>query len=307
MRTTVLFVFVAALASPLQAQSVDDGVMLAKGQAVVGDIYTHESWTEYWEGTLKRTNGNIGTVTTRSNALIGAYGITSRLNVLAVVPHVATDASQGVLHDMSGFQDLSVAVKFRLLEAKTGGVGTLRGFAVASTGMPMTSYTPDFYPLSIGSGSKRLSARGTLGLDTPGGWFVNGSGAYTLRGDVTLDRPYYFTEDQLFFSDTVDMPNVFDYTAGVGYARAGWMTAFSLLQQWTLGGGDIRRQDAPFVSNRMNFSRIGGMVMAPVPGVSAISLSFAYGYVVDGRNVGQSHTFSGGVIYRLPFGQRSVQ
>jgi hypothetical protein len=28
-------------------------------------------------------------------------------------------------------------------------------------------------------------------------------------------------------------------------------------QQTTLGGGDIRRQDMPFVSNRMNLSRIG--------------------------------------------------
>ena len=306
MRRLLLLVCATALAAPAFAQSVDDGVMLAKGNAVVADIYTHESWTDYWEGTLKRDNGNIGTVTTRSNALTGAYGITDRLNILAVVPHVSNEASQGVLHDMSGFQDLAVAVKYRLLEG-TIAPGRLRLFAVASTGMPMTNYTPDFYPLSIGSGSLRATARGTVSLDRSNGWFVNGSTGYTLRADVKLDRPYYFTDNELTFSDMVDLPNVLDYTAGLGYARAGMMAAFGVNQQWTLGGGDIRRQDAPFVSNRMNFARISAMVMAPIPKVEAVSLSFAYGYVVKGRNVGQSTSFSGGVVYRLPFGGRSVQ
>jgi hypothetical protein len=296
---------VTALAAPAHAQSVDDGVMLAKGGAVISDIYTHESWTDYWEGTLKRDNGNIGTLTTRSNAVSGAYGITDRLNILAVVPHVRNEASQGVLHRMTGFQDLALAVKYRLLEGKIA-PGTLRLFAVASTGMPMTNYTPDFYPLSIGSGSLRATARGTVSLDRGNGWFVNGSTGYTVRADVQLDRPYYFTNNELTFSDMVDLPNVLDYTAAVGYGRAGVMAAFGLNQQWTLGGGDIRRQDMPFVSNRMNFARINAMVMAPIPKVDSVSLQFAYGYVVKGRNVGQSKSFSGGVVYRLPFG-RSVQ
>jgi hypothetical protein len=306
MRRTLPFAFVVALAVPAHAQSVDDGVMLGKGQVVVADIYTHESWTDYWEGTLKRTNGNIGTLTTRSNALSGAYGVTNRLTVMAVVPRVWNKASQGVLHSMDGFQDLSAAAKYRLFEARTGN-GTVKGFVVAATGLPMTDYTPDFYPLSIGSGSRRLSGRGTVSFEAPAGWFVNGSAAYTGRGDVTLDRPYYFTNGQLTFSDVVDLPNVFDYTLGYGYQRSGIMGAFSVAQQHTLGGGDIRRQDMPFVSNRMNFTRLNAMVTAPVPKVDAVSLLFQYGYVVSGRNVGQSKTFSGGVVYRLPFGTRSAE
>jgi hypothetical protein len=207
---------------------------------------------------------------------------------------------------MSGFQDLAVAVKYRLLEGRIA-PGTLRLFAVASSGTPMTNYTPDFYPLSIGSGSLRATARGTVSLERSNGWFVNGSTGYTVRADVTLDRPYYFTNNVLTFSDTVDLPNVLDYTAGLGYGRSGVMAAIGVNQQWTLGGGDIRRQDMPFVSNRMNFARINAMVMAPIPKVDSVSLSFAYGYVVKGRNVGQSKSFSGGVVYRLPFGGRSVQ
>ncbi len=50
----------ASLAVSAQAQAVDDGVMLPKGNLVVGDIYLHDEWDEYWEGTRKRDNGNIG-------------------------------------------------------------------------------------------------------------------------------------------------------------------------------------------------------------------------------------------------------
>ena len=54
----------------------------AEGQTLcTGFLYTHDSWDQYWEGTLKRGNGNIGTVTTQSVAWMGNYGITDRLNV----------------------------------------------------------------------------------------------------------------------------------------------------------------------------------------------------------------------------------
>ena len=63
-------------------------------------------------------------------------------------------------------------------------------------GVPLSDYTPELLPLSIGTGSSRISARGTLILETGPGWFANGSAAYTWRSKVQLDRPYYFTDDQ---------------------------------------------------------------------------------------------------------------
>ena len=79
---------------------------------------------------------------------------------------------------------------------------------------------------------------------------------------MTLDRPYYYTDDQFVMSDQVDMPNAFDYVVSARLHEArGLMAGVFLSQQRTLGGGDIRRQDMPFVSNRMNFSKVGGMVM----------------------------------------------
>lgn len=292
----LLFVLLAA---PVDAQTIDDGIMLEKRGLLTGTLYTHDTWDEYWEGARKRDNGNIGTLTTRTAVWFGNYAVTRRLNVIAMVPHVRTRASQGVLHDQSGFQDLTVAAKYNVLEKSATPVGTVRAIAVVAAGLPMTDYTPDFYPLSIGSHSRRLSTRGTLHVQTEPGFFAGGSGAYTLRSSVTLDRPYYFTENRLFFTDEVDMPNVFDYVVSAGFMKRRLMAAAMFSQQRTLGGGDIRRQDAPFVSNRMNFSKVGGMVMAPLPKLENLVVQLGYTYTIDGRNVGQSSSVTAGLLFQF--------
>jgi hypothetical protein len=300
-------VLLIGLAAPLHAQTIDDGIMLGKRSLFAGDVYVHDSWNWYWEGALKRDNENIGTVTTRSNLLFGNYGVTDRLNVIAAAPYVWTRASQGVLSGMEGFQDITLAAKYSLLEKSGTPLGTVRVIGVASGGIPLTDYTPDFQPLAIGMACRMLAARGTLHLQSQSGWFANGSTAYTWRGDVTLDRPFYYTSGQLFFSDNVDMANVTDYVVSGGFETRGVMIAGAFSQQRTLGGGDIRRQDMPFVSNRMNFSKMTGHLMTPVPKVRSLSFRFAYGYTVTGRNVGQATTLAAGLLYTLPSHKRGTR
>src|SRR6478672_11528749 len=77
-RTLLWLIFSAVSASSAAAQSMDDGWMMPKRTLTVGVVYSHDSWDQYWEGTLKRTNGNIGTLTTQSTTLVGAYGVTER-------------------------------------------------------------------------------------------------------------------------------------------------------------------------------------------------------------------------------------
>ena len=131
---------------------------------------------------------------------------------------------------------------------------------MVSAGIPLTDYNIELLPLSIGTGSSRLSGRFTANLQASRGWYVNGSTAYIWRSNTTLDRPYFFTNDEFVMSDQVDMPNVFDYVLNLGYMKNGLNANFAFSQQQTLGGGDIRRQDIPFASNRMNFIKVGGMV-----------------------------------------------
>jgi hypothetical protein len=295
----VLFALAVLAAWPAAAQTIDDGIMLPKGTLFVGQVYTHDDWTDYWEGALKRSNGNIGTLTTQSNHWFGNYAVTDRINVIASVPYVWTRASQGVLHEMHGVQDLTIAGKYSFWEMPSTPMGSIKAIGVLSAGLPLTDYTPDFQPLSIGSASKRVTARATFNVQTAPGWFVNGTTAYTWRAHVTLDRPYYFTMDQLFFTDEVSMPRIAEVAVSSGYNRHGLMAQGGLSVQRTRGGGDIRRQDMPFVSNRMNFSRAGGMVMYAIPKLGGVAAQFSIAHVFEGRNVGQSTTTTAGLMYRL--------
>jgi hypothetical protein len=300
-RALVPLLFWALSAAPLRSQTIDDGVMMPKKALCTGFLYMHDSWDQYWEGTLKRGNGNIGTVTTESLTWSGNYGITNRLNVIAMVPYIKTHASQGTLAEQKGFQDLTVALKYNLLETPFTNQGFLRAIVVASGSTPLTNYDPDLLPLTIGSASSHVSGRATLLFQAKQGWFVNATGAYTWRDKVTLDRPAYFTNGQLTLSDQVLMPDVIDYGFSAGYNKHRLFVPVSFTQHITLGGGDIRRQDMPFISNRFDMSKVDGVVMYYLPKPNRLALRFAGDYVISGRNVGQSTTVTAGLLYTFNF------
>jgi len=289
------------LSCVVRAQTIDDGIMMGKGFLCGGYMYTHDSWSEYWEGSLQRTNGNIGTITTQSHQIFANYGVTNNLNVIAHIPHVRTEASQGVLAGMSGFQDATFALKYRFFNTPLTETGSLRAIAVVQGATPMTDYTPDFMPLSIGLGSRRIAARMTVHFRANRGWFINGSSSYTWRDGVSLDRPYYYTDGRLIFSDRVKMPGVYDYAVSSGYIRGELVLSGSFSEQRTQGGGDIRRQDMPFVSNRMNFSRVGAWAKIPVARRNSLSIVGGYSYILRGRNVGQASMITAGVMYLFEF------
>jgi hypothetical protein len=291
------FVLGAAIsASPVAAQTIDDGFMMPKRTLSAGVLYSHDSWDQYWEGSLKRSNGNIGTLTTQSITSVVGYGLTERLGLIATLPYISTHASQGVLHDLSGFQDLTLAGKLRLLTGATSR-GAFNAFVVGTVAVPVSDYTPDFYPLSIGTAGSRTSARITLNFQSNSAWFVNASSAYTFCANVRLNRNSYYTNGQLYMTNEVAMPNVLNNTFSAGIERGRWRIPVSLTQQHTLGGDDIRRQDMPFVSNRMDFVKLDGGVMYALPKNLAVQLGA--GRVLSGRNVGQSTTFTSGLFYVL--------
>lgn len=296
-RTTRWLILAAVSASPIAAQTIDDGFMMPKRTLSAGVVYAHDSWDEYWEGTLKRTNGNIGTLTTRSITWVGGYAVTDRLGLMATLPYIWTHASQGVLRDLSGFQDLTLAGKLRLFSTGPTSRGAFNAFVAGTAAIPTTQYTPDFYPLSIGTAGRRAAGHLTLNFQSNSAFFANATAAYMWCSNVRLNRYSYYTNGQLYLTNEVVMPNVLDYTLSVGVDRGHWRIPVSIVQQRTLGGGDIRRQDMPFVSNRMDFVKLGGDVMYALP--RNVSINFGAAHVLNGRNVGQSTTFTSGLFYAL--------
>jgi hypothetical protein len=287
----------ALVATPAAAQMIEDGVSIAPRQLRASVEYGRDRWDEYWEGSLRRTNDNIGTLTTESVNVGLAYGATRRLALFAQLPYVRTEASDGVLASMSGRQDLTVAARYRFLRARVGGRASVGGFVVAGASAPTSDYTPDFLPLSIGLGSKKAFARLTGHVQDRSGAFVDASVGHAWRSNVTLDRAAYYTDGAFFQTDEVEMHDVQDFTAAVGYQKGRWCIPVGIAGQRTLGGGDIRRQDMPFVSNRMNFTRAHARVMYTLPVPTSVTLGVGAMQTLSGRNVGRSTTLMGGVTY----------
>ena len=293
--------FAAAAAPPAaSAQTVTDGIMIPARDLCTGFLYDRDQWSDYWEGSLRRDNLNIGTLTTQSVTWVGNYGVTDRVNVIAMAPYVWTGASAGTLRGQSGLQDLSLALKVNALTVPVGG-GAFKAFAVGSVAVPMSDYTPDFYPMSLGSASRRASGRVTLNYTSRGGLYLNGTGAYTWRDNVTLDRDTYFDGGRLVYSNQVAMPDVYDYAFSVGYTRGRMIAPVTFSKQVTRGGVDIRRQDMPFVSNRMNAARLDASILYYLPRMRDLGLRLAATRTLSGRNVGQSTTLQAGVLYVFHF------
>jgi len=285
----------------LEAQTpmLTDGLMVPKKDLGNGFFYGHDSWKNYWEGSLKRDNQNIGTITTQSISWMGVYGLSDKVTLIATLPYVWTNASSGVLHGMKGLQDLTVAAKYNFLK-KDFGQSSLKFFALGVFSLPMSNYTPDFLPLSIGMGCKNLTGRFTSTYSFKQKWQLTASGAYTWRSNVYLDRPSYYTNGQMYYTNEVQMYDQLDFIVRSGYYQPTWHAELFYTQQNTLGGGDIRRQDAPFSSNQMNYSKVGASFLWNVPQVKNLAARVWGSYTVAGRNVGQSTSVIAGMMYTNP-------
>jgi hypothetical protein len=306
MKKILLIIYICFTVSRLSAQTVSDGVMMPKGDLCTGFMYGYDSWKKYWEGTLLRDNGNIGTLTTQSFLWAAAYGVNDKINLIAMVPYVSTKASQGTLHGLKGFQDVMIAGKYRMADIGLGD-NVFRAHGVLAFSTPMTSYTPDFLPMSIGLASTNLSWRLNAMFRTGAGLYASATGGYTWRSNVRIDRETYYTGTGLYMTKEVRMPDVLDYVLSAGYGKSGFTGELYYMVQNTLGGGDIRRQDMPFVSNKMNFTKVGALIVWNVAGLKNLILRVSPGYTISGRNVGKSLTLTGGLLYTFHFSKSENQ
>ena len=306
MRPTFVFIILFLLASRVSGQTITDHLMMPKKDFCSGFLYTHEQWKDYWEGAEKRDNQNIGIITTSQIMWVGNYGLSDKINLIAMVPYVKTSASGGTLTGLEGIQDLTLAIKYALVEKEISS-GTFTAFGILSGSTPLTNYTPDYLPLSIGMASTTVSPRLTVSYKLSSGWYALASGAYVWRSNVSLDRPSYFTDGNIYFTNQVWMPNQFAGFYSFGYNKKALQVELNLTQQNTLGGGDIRKQDMPFVSNRMNAMRLGVLGMYYLPKPKNLALRAQVSYTLNGLNVGQSVAVMAGFLYTFHFGKKENQ
>jgi len=286
------------LSGSLSAQTEIDAIMMNKKQFCSGLMYNYSSWDHYWEGTLKRNNLNIGTVSTQSVMYGANYGITGKLNVMVMAPYVWTKATAGTLHGLKGVQDVSLFVKWKPV-TQSFGKNKISLFAIGGVSTPLSDYVIDFLPLSIGLGSTNFIARGMIDYQYKR-INITGSAAYVLRSNVKLDRDSYY-DTEMHLTNEIKMPNASLYQLRVGY-RGRYLLAEALLTNWTtLGGFDITRNNMPFPSNRMNATMIGANFKYTLKHYTHLSLLAGINYTVAGRNMGQSTAYNAGAFYAFYF------
>ncbi len=284
------------------AQTEIDGLMMEKNAFCVGPMYSYSSWKEYWEGSFKRDNENLGRVSTQMYSVMGNYGIGRKLNALFSVPYVKTKASAGTLRGQEGIQDLSLFLKWRPYNKKIGN-GRLALLGIAGVSFPLTNYVADYLPLSIGMRSKTASAR-IMADYQRGNWFATGSAMYVFRDNIEIDREAYYTT-RLHITNEVEMPDgaSFNFRAGFRNQR---LIAEAVVNNWTtLGGFDITKNNMPFPSNKMNATIAGINIKYVLPSIPQLSLVGGGMYTLAGRNVGQSTTVYGSLFYVFDLSRKS--
>ena len=304
-RNLIAYLLLSAIPFAVNAQTDEDAIMLAKQNFCVGGMFSHSSWDKYWEGTLKRDNQNLGTVSLNSYAIAGNYGITNKLNFIFSLPYISTKASAGTLHKSNGIQDFSAWLKWIPLEKQLSKKSVFSLYAVGGFSVPATNYQADYLPLTLGLHSKTLSGRLIVDYQNSA-FFATASATYQYRSNITIDRTSYYTTEA-HLTNKVDMPDVAGFNVRTGYRSFRLIAEAFFQQNRTLGGFDIRRNDMPFPSNQMNASIAGvHFKYTFVKKLPSLSLEAGGSYVLHGRNVGQATEFNGSVFYIIPFGHSKV-
>jgi hypothetical protein len=286
-------------AQSLKAQTDMDAIMLKKNVLCAGAMYSISSWKDYWEGDFKRNNQNLGTVSTEMYTIMGNYGITDKLNFLFSLPYVRTKTSKGTLKGMKGVQDLSLMLKWMPYVKRIGKNDIISVFGIGRASLPVTNYVADFLPVSIGMRSKTLGLRAMVDYQH-GKLFATASAAYTYRSNIEIDRNAYYTTE-MHYTNEVDMPDVSGYNLRAGYRSKTWIAEGVFENMTTLGGFDIRKNDMPFPSNKMNITQAGVNVKYTMTAVKGLELTGGARYALSGRNMGQATTVYGGVFYIMNF------
>jgi hypothetical protein len=290
--TIVFFTFTST------AQTDMDAIMMNRSQFCSGFMYTHSSWDNYWEGTLKRNNENLGTVSSQSVMYMANYGITNKLNIMAGAPYVWTKATAGTLAGMKGVQDVSLFVKWIPL-TRTLGKSTVSLYAIGGFSTPLSNYVIDYQPLSIGTGSTNLMGRGMIDLNHKR-LTVTGSAAYIRRSNVTIDRTSYY-DTELHLTNEVKMPDAAQFQLRTGY-RGKYLIAEALLTNWTtLGGFDMTRNNMPFPSNRANATSVGLHLKYTLKSHTNLAFLAGANTTIRGRNMGQANAYNAGAFYAFYF------
>ena len=286
-------------AATMHGQTSTDAIMMNKGDICFFLGYEHAEFDTYWEGTLERVNGNIGTFT-RSSVIGGfTYGIFNNLNFLVSAPYIRTKSSGGQLAGADGLQDLNVALKAEIIEKQLW-KGKLYLLPVAEFSTPLSNYLSDYQPYSLGLHTNQFLMRGTIQYKLDMGLYLRGSAAHLWRTETRIERDYYYNNGS-YYTEWMDVPNAWNFQATAGI----WLFNDALRVEGTYtslrctSGDDIRAWNAPQPTNKVEADQIGGFAQYYFPQVPGLGVIAYYSTVLEGRNAANMTGFGGGITYQF--------
>jgi hypothetical protein len=187
---------------------------------------------------------------------------------------------------------------------KTIGKNTYSVYVLGGFSTPTTDYVADYLPLSIGMQSNTATFR-LMSDFMRGKFFTTLSGAYVKRSNIKIDRNSYLT-DEIHYTNEVNMPDVISVNLRFGY-RSERLIAEAVIDNMVTqsGGFDITKNNMPFPSNTMNALKYGVNAKYTFKKIPELSLVGGYNYVAQGKNIGKSNTFYGGVFYIINFNKKA--
>lgn len=273
------------------AQGVVDGFFHPKGKLTLTGGITNGTFKDFYVGETKVDKVPVhGKITQRIYNVYGKYGITDNLNLIVNAPYIVAngaggpDPINGELK-VSGLQDINIFAHYRPFSMA---VGTAQFDGLASVGVSVPgSYEPNGI-LSLGSGAFATDAKIGGHFQLKSGFFATAIAGYSLRGKA--DDTFGTSENGEF-----DVPNAVNAMAKLGYAGGFFYLDAWVDYQSSTDGVDIMGPGftGNFPETKVDYTRFGLTAYMPLNAWSGVS--FGYGTVLSGRNIGDTDYITGGL------------
>lgn len=291
-------------------QTPSDAILMPKHQACVLLNYDHSSFNEYWEGTLLRGNQTIETVNRITVLPMIAVGILDKLDVYIGLPYIKTSSTVpngGKFAGVSGFQDISLSAKYRVLDTDHK-KGKFNLFTTLGFSTPATNYLSDYMPYSLGFGASQITTRAIAQYKLNTGLYFRLSGAYLFRGYTEAERDYYYNEGS-YYTAWMDVPNAIELNAVAGI----WLMNDQLKLEMaysgvkSTSGDDIRPYNAAQPTNKAQFDQVSISAQYYFSQPLGPGILIYHRRVVNGRNAPKMVSYGAGVTYQFAYKNASIK
>ena len=146
--------------------------------------------------------------------------------------------------------------------------------------------------------------RGILNFTHRTGLYVTAQGGHTWRSNVTAYRDSYIFNNEVIYSDEMPVPNAFDASGRLGFINKKVQAELWYEYFTGLTGDDIRYNEAPQATNKMQAAGAG--VFAKYWITRSIAVQASYSQTLSGRNVGLATSITAGATYLFKLRDKSA-